>query len=242
MTYAVLSSKAPVGCIDALREAGFTPLVLPPFERLQSPVDTHADMLLFSYKNEMIVEEEYYKTAKDIFDTLARDCALTLTLARDNVNKEYPHDVALNAVCLSDAVFSKSKYTSKKISELAEARQLRMLNVNQGYAACSTLVLSDRAVICADPSLTAEYEKNGIDVCRISNGSVSLPPYDCGFIGGACGVYGESVYFAGNIDLHSDADKIKSVIASLKMKCVSLSQEPLCDVGGIKFFESQSID
>ena len=73
MKYAVLSSKAPQKCIDKLNYLGYTVLLLPSFERLSHPVDTHADMLLFSYNNYIVTHSEYYQEATDIFDKLSLD-------------------------------------------------------------------------------------------------------------------------------------------------------------------------
>ncbi len=235
MRYALLSSKAPKECIKKLADLGFAPLLLPPFDRLSAPVCTHADMLCFSYDDYIVVHREYYAMAKDIFDIISLECGITLVLADDDIGKEYPHDIAFNAIMLGGKLYSKTGRTSKEITALASS----CVNVSQGYAACSTLALSDTYVITADPSLSREYGNNGIEVCLISNGSISLPPYDCGFIGGAAGVYGDTVYFTGNIDTHADADAIKKAISECAMKAVSLSGEPLYDIGGIKFFHKK---
>ncbi|MBQ2863256.1 MAG: hypothetical protein IJE84_03690 [Clostridia bacterium] len=232
MKYAVISSKAPKNCIEALKQHGYTPLLLPPFERLSEPVNTHADMLFFSYNNIIITHRDYYKKAHGIFDTLCSERGLSLVLSDDDIGSAYPQDVALNAIMLGGILYSNTPYTSKEVLRLCR----KTVHVKQGYTACSTLALSDNCVITADSSLFREYKKSGIDARLISNGSISLPPYDCGFIGGASGVDGDTVYFCGDIDSHRDATVIKNVVRSVGMKYISLSDERLYDVGGIKFF------
>ena len=232
MTYALLSSQAPKKCIDKLKSLGYTILLLPPFRRLSSPVDTHADMLFFSCGEYVVTHREYYEVTRDIFDTLSRERDIKLILADDDIKSDYPHDVAYNAILIGDTLYSNTPYTSREILKLYPSQ----VKVAQGYAACSTLAIGNTCVITADSSLAREYQKNGIDVHVISNGSISLPPYNCGFIGGATGIDGDTVYFAGDINTHSDAQTIKDAIAELGMKHVSLSDERLSDVGGIKFF------
>ena len=231
MKYAVISSTAPKKCIASLGSLGYTVLPLPPFEKLSKPVCTHADMLLFSYKDTIVTHREYYACAREVFDTLCSECGLSLVLTDDDIRPEYPSDIAFNAVALGGVLYSNTPYTSGAVAELFCDK----VKVKQGYAACSTLALSDSCAVTADRSLARAYEKNGIEVTLISSGSISLPPYDSGFIGGASGVDGDTVYFAGNVDTHADAEAIKRVIYSQKMKYISLSDEPLSDVGGIKF-------
>lgn len=238
MTYAVLSSKAPTECINRLEALGFCVLTLPPFERLACPVDTHADMLFFHYNKYIVTHREYYIEARDVFDTLEKTCGMSVISADDEIKSSYPHDIAYNAILLCGSLFSNTKHTSSILLDMMKKENIPATNTKQGYAACSTLALSCDFVITADTSLCRAYQKRGIRVCMISNGSVSLPPYDCGFIGGASGVYGDTVYFAGDIDTHSDAEKIKNAITACGKRHVSLSKKPLCDIGGIKFFES----
>ncbi len=241
MKYAVLSSKAPDMCVQRLVSLGYTILPLPPFDRLSSPVDTHADMLFFTHGNVIITHREYYKRAKAVFDTLCRDCALNIELCEQKIQSKYPHDIAYNACAVGKTLFAHTKSTSPVILKLAEKTGIAVADTAQGYAACSTLVLDCMHVICADPSLSLEYTKHKIKVTKISNGSVKLFPYDYGFIGGCSGVDGENVFFCGNMDTHSDADLIKSAVAECGMKAVSLSNGELCDIGGIKFFDTDKI-
>ena len=71
----------------------------------------------------------------------------------------------------------------------------------------------------------------------IASGGISLPPYGTGFIGGASGVDGDTVYFTGDIMTHPDGARITDALSSRGAKCVSLCDGGLFDVGGIKFIE-----
>ncbi len=239
MKFAVLSSCSPKECKESLEALGYLLLELPSFSRLSYPVDTHADMLFFSHDNIIITHREYYERAQYIFDTLCRECHMGIILCEADICGAYPQDIAYNAVKVGDMLFSKTDNTSPLILKLAKNKSIKTVDTAQGYAACSTLVLSGKHVICADPSLSREFERNGIDVTKITNGSVRLEPYDYGFIGGCSGVEGDTVYFCGDIDTHKEADIIKQAIYDSGMKYVSLSKGALTDIGGIKFFNSK---
>ena len=58
-----------------------------------------------------------------------------------------------------------------------------------------------------------------------------------GFIGGACGYCDGSLYFSGDLRHHPDGDRIESFCKGLGVDAVSLSDEPLKDVGSIFFFK-----
>jgi len=237
MVYAVLSSKAPRECIDSLAALGFTTLLLPPFERLSSPVDTHADMLFFSYKDHIVTHREYRRSAKSVFDTLENSCNKRIIPTDDMIGDRYPQDVAFNAIALGRTLYSLTKSTSVAITGIAMKEGLETVSVTQGYAACSTLALCDTHVITADKALAKKYKENGVSVTLISSGAISLCPYDYGFIGGTSGVFEDTVYFAGDIDTHPDAKSIRAAISAHGMRVVSLTDGELCDIGGIKFFK-----
>ena len=50
-------------------------------------------------------------------------------------------------------------------------------------------------------------------------------------------VYGDTVYFLGDIKTHPNADAIIDFINANKKRAISLSSEPLRDLGGIIFIE-----
>jgi hypothetical protein len=111
-----------------------------------------------------------------------------------------------------------------------------IINVNQGYPACTVLKLSDSLAITADMGMKKALEKNGIEVYLIENGEISLPPYKYGFIGGCAGIHEDKIYFLGDPSLHPSYEIIKTGASKAGLEIVSLSDEKLSDLGGIMFF------
>ena len=132
--------------------------------------------------------------------------------------------------------FLKEDTVSKGIISYANARGMDIIPTKQGYPACTVLAFGNSA-ITADCGMAKLLSENGVCVTLIENGEILLPPYEYGFIGGASGVYGSEVFFLGDIGTHRDAKKICDAIISEGFSPVSLSDEPLADLGRILFID-----
>ncbi len=225
---------------EALGDHGFCVYRLPRFEHLAPPIASHPDTLLFVHEKNIFCNNEYCKLskAKQIFDALT-SYGYKIIPCDAMLGERYPRDIAYNVFCTSTAIYGKLEHTADEIIDYTRRLGLQHRNVKQGYAKCSTLVLGEVGVISADTGITDAAASDGINVLKISNSpdAVSLLGYDYGFIGGACGVYKNKVYFTGNIALHPDGAAINTFCKSLGFDTVCLTQNKLCDIGGIMFFE-----
>jgi hypothetical protein len=97
------------------------------------------------------------------------------------------------------------------------------------------LKISENAAITADRGMAKALSDNGITVTLIENSSISLPPYEYGFIGGAGAAFGDKVFFLGDITSHPSYCKISDAISKCSRHPHSLSDEGLADLGGITF-------
>ncbi len=227
MKKVIVDTRISEECEASLVSLGHTVIKLPPFPVLPAPVASHPDMLLFLYRDKLITHKDYYRIAKKEFDRIGKEVILT----DEPIGGKYPNDILFNALRLGGHLIGKMDYISEKI----KAFPLKQININQGYAKCSSCIVSESALITSDPSLEAAAKKIGVDVLVISHGHIALAGYDTGFIGGASGVCDDFVAFCGNIDLHPDANRIKSFCASHGKKALSLSDEPLYDLGTLFF-------
>ena len=157
------------------------------------------------------------------------------TFTADEVRPTYPHDVHLNALRMGNKLFCRVESASTTLLASAEKNGLEIVNVKQGYPACTVLKLSDSAAITSDRGMAAILEKHGIRVTLIEQGDISLPPHEYGFIGGAGEVDGECLYFFGDPKKHRDGEKIITAAEDEGLKVVPLSSGQLRDLGGIIF-------
>ena len=138
----------------------------------------------------------------------------------------------MNSLIIGNKIFAKSDTLSDKIKEFAREQGYKICHTNQGYPACTVLSFADSA-ITADRGMATVLRQEGINVTLIRTGSILLDGCEYGFIGGASGVIGNNVYFFGNISAHPDGELICDAIKCAGFVPISLSDEPLRDLGGI---------
>lgn len=225
-------------CRASLVSLGFNTLPLPRFDALGSGVASHADLMIFILDDKVFCYGDYVSKHEKIQERLI-EYGYKIIRVGDTAGDEYPRDVALNCLPLGDHLLAKLDATADSILEYATACSMTPVNINQGYARCCACPVSEDAVITADPSISRAARECGIDVLDIRAGGVALEGYPYGFIGGACGTFGDKVYFAGDLSLHPDGERIADFCRAHSKDTVSLSDEPLCDVGSIFFIDKR---
>ncbi len=212
---------------------GFLLIKLPPDKRLGEAVASHPDTVMFSVSGEIVTTAEYCDDAAYVFSDIRELSPGTrITFTSDERGDKYPLDCIMNALVIGRRIFCKADTVSRAIRDLAARRGYEIVHTNQGYPACTVLSFGNSA-ITADAGLGSLLAECGIRVTLISEGSISLPPYQYGFIGGASGVVGSKVYFFGDISTHPDCEMICRAIREEGYTPVSLSDGELCDLGGI---------
>lgn len=234
---AIVDGRIPADMSRALCCRGFRVIELPPSPRLGDAVSGHPDMLIAEVAGELVTTADYCELAgaeiSEIFSSVKRKFHFTA----DIHGAVYPRDVIFNALTLGNRVFARADSISPYLAELISAKGLTLIGVKQGYPACTTLKLSDEAVITADPGMARILSKYGIRTYKIDNGGILLPPYDYGFIGGAAGVYENRVYFLGDASTHPSYDVISAALDKEGLTPVMLGGGKLVDLGGIRFIE-----
>lgn len=234
MKKAVVDSRIPRPCAERLCELGYGLITLPEFPALQTPVSAHPDMLLFFADKSVFCHKDYFAIAENELTQIAK-YGYDIILSDEEISKDYPHDVLFNAFPIGNKIYCRSDAISKLILDFAQKRGYEIRNVKQGYSKCSVCGVGEGAVITSDVSLCRVLREDGIDVLLISAGSVILSGYDTGFIGGCSGEDGDIIYFSGNIFLHPDGERISEFCKAHGKTAISLSNEPLADIGTMFF-------
>ena len=236
-TLALLGEDAPQEIADALRALGFSVRALPCDSRLAAPVRSHADMLMLPVGKVVFTSSKYLSVAEDIFNEL-ESLGYEIVACNAEIRGEYPHDVAFDALALKSAIIARLDSLPDEVKAHAANVGFSLIDSKQGYAKCSAVRVSESAVITADKNIARAAEASGADALLISAApeKIRLDGYDYGFIGGASGVLEDTVYFTGDISSHPDAERIAEFCKAHEKKMISLSDEPLNDVGGIFFF------
>lgn len=226
---AVIASKLSEQVTEYLKNAGFDILTFGNNPAVDARVAHHADLSFFFdgidtlfVANEMSEYceqlEKYYKN---------------IIVINKKLKKEYPGDVLLNCVCIGKNFICNTATVSNEIFDKMQIMGYNIINVKQGYTKCSVVPVSDNAIITDDESVAIECRNAGLDVLKISKGSVYLPGFDYGFIGGASGkIADDEIIFNGDISKHPDYKNIMSFLCKHNVKAVSF-KDKLEDIGSI---------
>ena len=240
MRIALTDERISEKCERGLMLRGFRVLKMPRYPALSAPMAAHPDMVMFTHKKRIITTADYCELADFTFFELSSMVGgISFTVTADPVKSEYPGDCIFNALVMGDRIFLRTDTASRAVLEYARREGLRAVNVKQGYPACTVLPLGADAAITSDRGMAEAMRGEGIAVTLIEDGGIILPPYEYGFIGGASGNYGKTVYFLGDIHTHPSATRIIRAIEAAGFSCESLSDEPLSDLGGIVFYEGE---
>lgn len=226
----VAVSAAYPGVLLKLKDMGIKVIPIGPRKSLPAPVQSHADILCHPLGDCRIVVAKGEET---LISRLKR-YGFQVTESKSNVAGPYPNDSALNAARVGGSLIANPEFLDRTILDDCFSNGIRIVEVRQGYAKCSTAVVDEESIMTSDDGIEAAAVKAGINVLKIHPGSIQLPGYSYGFIGGACGLIGrKKMAFAGNPSGHPDFYKMQKFFNCRKIEIIALSAGPLLDIGGM---------
>lgn len=144
---------------------------------------------------------------------------------------KYPKSAAFNACRIGNLLLCNEKALDRNLRLYAEQNGIEIVPCRQGYARCSTCVVSENAVITSDLSV-ARSLKGRVDVLEISKGQIKLGSTYDGFIGGCSSMIDKkTLAFFGDVTRHSDYINIKSFLENHSVSLFTLGSGLLTDVG-----------
>ena len=153
--------------------------------------------------------------------------------AADKKSGLYPKSAALNACRIGNLLLCNPKSIDQNLRLYAEQSGIEIAACRQGYARCSTCVVSENAVITSDASV-AKALKGRAEVLEISKGQIKLGGGYDGFIGGASSMIDKNTLaFFGDVTRHSDYINIKSFLSNHSVFPMDLTGGELTDAGTI---------
>ncbi len=240
MKFALVDCRISEEIFNNLLALGYDAIRLPMCDTLPPAMSAHPDMLLHYSEGRIITSRRYYEKNRALFDKIAAEAGVTLILSDAAQEPRYPRDAIFNALSLGNNILLREGSVAREILLMAKENGINIINTNQGYPACTTLLLDEGHIITADMGIANSLARIGIDVTVIENGDISLPPYEYGFIGGASGVDSGCVFFLGDIVTHRSYEIIKGKCSALGLRIISLGSGLLADFGGIVFIEKNT--
>lgn len=224
-----LSQDAPE-VIAALEGKGIEVAPVPPSPWLPDPVASHGDMQLRTLgggkalvaRGSSRLKEHLFQKGIEVLETA------------NYPGKAYPQDIFLNYLILDGFCCGHKGGMARELWTHCLETGLEMIAVAQGYARCSVAVAGRNLAITADRTLHQILSQRRVHTLLIDPGDISLPGYDTGFIGGCCGLIDRSLLaFTGSLEGYSQGPAIQRFLHDHGVKCCSLTDGPMADVGGI---------
>jgi hypothetical protein len=147
---------------------------------------------------------------------------------------DHPYSATFNASGTENVLIHNIKFTAVPVLDLYPGKEI--IDVKQGYARCSTLLLDDNHLITSDVGIAGKCRASGKDVLLVSPGDIVLPGMEYGLFGGCCGIINDTVVIYGSLQYHPQGSEIQNYIHKCGLKIFELVDEPLQDVGGIFIF------
>jgi len=225
--YVITSQDIYAESVSTLQGLGFEVYSSFNNTNVSTPVSKHVDMQLVHLgNNQYLCAPECYEYYYELFDKTG----FNLIKGETFLSSNYPCDIAYNIIVTEKYAVHNFKHTDSQLAQYIKNRA--WINVSQGYTACSVCRVNDSAFITADEGIYKALASYNLDVLKISTGSVLLPGYDTGFFGGACfRISTNTLAINGNIEYHCDCDKIISFCKSFNVDVLSLSDNPIMDIG-----------
>lgn len=212
-----------------LKKSGFDIIELELCSTVDRPIAGHPDIQLFQSNDILFLSCSISDKIKSLIDNY------TETIRVDYMpSGKYPNDCRINILHYGNIAFHKREITHPDIVKYFKENNISLINTNQGYAACSSILLND-VVITSDPSTLKSAAKEGIKTIEINSGNIILPNYNYGFIGGCIGIYENNLYFTGNLDKHPDKNIIVNAVTQAGFNIIELSKNTLFDSGSLFF-------
>lgn len=227
MKYAFLSDRSYGSTLKLLK----TSILVPELPLIDGKTSYHADLSLCILGENMVCAPSLYEKLKSIKNP---DFIGGINIIKGDSEpcEPYPNDILYNAAVVGKYVFCKRDKTDNKLLEIAENNGYSIINVKQGYARCSTLPVSDSALITSDFGIYSAALNAGLDALTVTNEGVFLDGYPNGFICGCGGLFENKLIFSGDISKHRDFERIKDFCGKYSVEVIFTS-EPLYDFGSI---------
>ena len=229
MIKAVIASGLSSDVQEYLKNRGIEVLIFPDNHGVDPRVAHHADLSFFFDGNDTLFVASEFAEYGEI---LSRYCKNSVFINK-KLGYKYPDDVLLNCVCVGNHFICNKNTVASEVFDKMKNSGYNIINVKQGYTKCSVVPVSENALITDDESIVNACSDAGIDVLKVSKGSVVLDGFDYGFIGGTAGkISVNEILFSGDITTHSDFDKIDLFLKKYNVKAVCFGGQ-LKDIGSI---------
>ena len=212
-------------------------ILLPPDETLPQPIRCHPDSIFAAIGNRLIFPRSYADTYPAVMEEIASCGGFELLLSDTPRGSVHPLDAGLNVSAGRDFLLCRPDTVDPLILQTADSLGLPLIPTRQSYAGCACLV-TDAGILTFDCGIARSLSAHEIHHLLLTSGGISLPGYNSGFFGGACGFHDGVIYVHGNHRSLPCCPQLENFAESNGYTVVSLCMSPVTDVGGIRIFQT----
>ena len=195
----------------------------------ENSISGHPDIFIYQDKDHLIVSPN---SPVDLFKFLDINNIAYLKGKKDIGNK-LANSVQYNCLSTPQFLFHKSGYTDSAILDINKHKEF--VQLPQAYTRCSLVHLCEESYLTSDRGIEKVLLKRGLSCFYFNPEEIIIRDHDNGFIGGAVGIFGNKIFFNGNVELHVDGQRLKEHLLNLNFEIINLSDEHLYDGGCILF-------
>ena len=192
-------------------------------------ISGHPDIFLYQDNDHLVVAPN---APVGLFEFLERH-SIAYLKGKMDVGNDPGNSVQYNCLGTPDFLFHKHGYTDPIILEIN--REKEFIQLPQAYTRCSLVHLYGNNYVTSDRGIEKVLLGKGFSCFYFNPEEICIRNHKNGFIGGAAGVLGKSIFFNGSIEMHEDGQRLKEHLLNLGLEIVCLSDEYLYDSGCIFF-------
>ena len=226
---AIIDSRSSKKVINKLKEYVTDVYMFQTDGITDNSISGHPDIFVYQDKDHLIVSPN---SPVDLFNFLDTYNITYLKGERD-VGHELDNHVQYNCLSTSQFLFHKSGSTDSAIIEINKYKEF--VQLPQAYTRCSLVHLCNESYLTSDRGVEKALLQRGLSCFYFNPEEIIIRDHDNGFIGGAVGIFGNKIFFNGNVELHVDGQRLKEHLLNLNFEIINLSDEHLYDGGFILF-------
>ncbi|MBR3933428.1 MAG: hypothetical protein IKJ68_05930 [Clostridia bacterium] len=213
--------------VEKLKFLGFDILFSCKNYSVSHPLMYHADMQITR------ISDDFYVCAPECFEyytDILKKYNKTIIRGNTYLSCNYPSDIAYNIIITESLAIHNFKYTDSAVKSNIINKNL--INVSQGYTACTLCPVSGKAFITSDAGIYKKLNSIGYDVLLIDDSKIVLPGFDHGFFGGSSVMLSNDLLAVnGKVEDHPNYNNIKSFCLNYGINLLSLCDKPIMDIG-----------
>ncbi|MBP6977042.1 MAG: hypothetical protein PHD61_04010 [Bacteroidales bacterium] len=194
-------------------------------------ISGHPDIFFFQAETQWIVAPNL---PGEYLEILIRE-KVPFRMGKNPVRDHYPGTAGYNAVFSDEMLIHNLDLTDPVILQYTVEKN--RIHVSQGYCRCNLLVLHHHSFITSDAGIFKILAGKGFAVLFVDPAEIILPGFAHGFIGGACGIFRDQIFFMGSLSCHRQGKEIKTFLQDLHYEIIEFYDGPLFDGGGALFLE-----